>query len=589
MDWLEFDQLIFHKLFKTFNRKKVDPNAPFAVELKEISGRLTLIARALSAKPIRIIASEREGGWQGLNYFLPKSIALFSSIELNMKLYLFRLFYLHIQQNLGLNWPANHQATTQDAQLAAQKHSKTILAVLFKEYPAMQTLFSTLKNALPVTQEKNHSFTDTSWLFGRFMRHVQYNENGDTLQNFSEKPQAAHNEKPSTVLEAKHADEIESIAVDKKKQEDFMLTNNFEKVDTLEEFNGVWRDFDGDDTLEEDEEALQELNLKHMVRVDDPTHSVYQADFINNATVAESKTTEHNGFHLLYPEWDFKSRSYKENFCKIFPKKVDEKDNHYLKNTLTQNRGLLTQLKKTFALLNNQREQVTRQINGDDIDIDAATDLFVDLKARRNPNERVYISKRKKAKELSLLFLLDLSLSSDAYANGNRIIDVEKQISILFGEVLNEYGIDFQIDGFYSKTRNNTSYITLKAFNDSWQQARDRIGTVEPTGYTRIGPAIRHATSILEKNPHRKKWLILLSDGKPNDYDKYEGKYGVEDIKQSLREMRVNGIENFAFAIEEQAKYYLPQMFGDNRYNILTSPAELLHALTKLYARIEQG
>ena len=187
------------------------------------------------------------------------------------------------------------------------------------------------------------------------------------------------------------------------------------------------------------------------------------------------------------------------------------------------------------------------------------------------------------------MFLLDLSLSSDSYANGNRIIDVEKQISILFGEVLDEYMIDFQIDGFYSKTRNNTTYITLKSFNESWKTARNKIGAVEATGYTRIGPAIRHATNLLSKNYHRKKWLILLSDGKPNDYDRYEGKYGVEDIKQSLREMKIYGINNFAFAIEEQAKYYLPQMFGDNHYNILTSPVELLNSLTKLYDRIEHS
>ena len=85
----------------------------------------------------------------------------------------------------------------------------------------------------------------------------------------------------------------------------------------------------------------------------------------------------------------------------------------------------------------------------------------------------------------------------------------------------------------------------------------------------------------------RKKWLILLSDGKPNDYDRYEGKYGIQDIKQSLREMQGDGINNYAVAIEEQAKYYLPQMFGNNHYNIISSPVEMINSLTKLYKRIE--
>ena len=190
---------------------------------------------------------------------------------------------------------------------------------------------------------------------------------------------------------------------------------------------------------------------------------------------------------------------------------------------------------------------------------------------------------------MSILFLLDLSLSSDGYTKGNRIIDIEKQVSILFGEVLNEYGIDFQIDGFYSKTRNHTDYVTLKAFDSSWSSSQLSIGSAQPQGYTRIGPALRHATAIIQKRKMRKKWIILLSDGKPNDYDRYEGTYGIQDIKQSLREMNHEGINNFAVAIEEEARYYLPVMFGSNHYNILSSPVEMIRALSKLFRRIEIG
>jgi nitric oxide reductase NorD protein len=168
-------------------------------------------------------------------------------------------------------------------------------------------------------------------------------------------------------------------------------------------------------------------------------------------------------------------------------------------------------------------------------------------------------------------------------------MDVEKQMVILFGEVLNEHFVDFQIDGFYSKTRNNTTYITLKSFDESWQKSKMRIGAIQPSGYTRIGPALRHATALLNKRAKRKKWIILLSDGKPNDYDRYEGKYGIEDVKQALREMGADGINNFALAIEEHAKYYLPQMFGKNHYNILSSPMEMVNSLAKLYERIEHN
>uniref|UniRef100_UPI0040489F22 nitric oxide reductase activation protein NorD n=1 Tax=Flavobacterium sp. TaxID=239 RepID=UPI0040489F22 len=183
--------------------------------------------------------------------------------------------------------------------------------------------------------------------------------------------------------------------------------------------------------------------------------------------------------------------------------------------------------------------------------------------------------------------LLDISLSSDSYAAGNKIIDVEKQVSILFGEILNEFDIDFSINCFYSKTRNYASYLTLKDFDEDWQKAKNKIGAAEPQGYTRIGAALRHSGALLEKRESKNKWVIFLSDGKPNDYDKYEGKYGIHDVKQALKELKQKQINTYALAIEAQAKYYLPLMFGQNHYQILTNPEDLLKSLVKLYEKIK--
>ncbi len=94
---------------------------------------------------------------------------------------------------------------------------------------------------------------------------------------------------------------------------------------------------------------------------------------------------------------------------------------------------------------------------------------------------------------MAVLFLLDLSLSTDSYADGNRVLDVVKQAVILFGEVLSEHDIDFAMGGFYSKTRNNCVYQALKDFGEDWTKGKQKIGAVEPQGYTRIGPALRHS------------------------------------------------------------------------------------------------
>ena len=98
---------------------------------------------------------------------------------------------------------------------------------------------------------------------------------------------------------------------------------------------------------------------------------------------------------------------------------------------------------------------------------------------------------------------------------------------------------------------------------------------------------MRHSGAMLDKRDTKNKWVILISDGKPNDYDRYEGKYGISDVKQALRELNQRRINSYALAIEAEAKYYLPQMFGQNHYQILTTPVELLQSLVKLYEKIK--
>jgi nitric oxide reductase NorD protein len=314
---------------------------------------------------------------------------------------------------------------------------------------------------------------------------------------------------------------------------------------------------------------------------------VYQADFVENTSVAESAEIDEKGFHLKYDEWDFKKRKYLPNFCKVYPKTQVKTDTAYYKRTMSKYKTTLIGLRKMLTNVNNRLQQQRKQLQGEAFDLDALTDLYTDIHSKVSPDERIYLTQRKKEKDLAILVLLDISLSSDGYAAGNRVIDVEKEVSILFGEILNEFTIDFAIDGFYSKTRNFTTYLTLKDFKENWDKAKFKIGSIEPNGYTRIGPALRHAGARISQSDARNKWIILISDGKPNDYDKYEGQHGIQDIKQALRELNEQKINSYALAIEAQAKYYLPQMFGQNHYQILTSPEALLKSLANLYEKIK--
>ena len=585
----EIDEYIVGKFFKHLKKsKKISPEIlARTVMLTSIKPRLTILARALTGNPIEIFPAEREGGYKNNNFFLPISFAELPTKEENLTFYLFRILYLSVQQRLNLNWTLEEQDQPLAlSQLKAFETSDDVLAILFEEFSIDKKFHTETKQHF--IQKGNEKIApDFSWLYGKWMQNEKEVKSDSVLENFSDKAKTANENKPLTTLKSKAVEEVVTVELDKKQQEDYVLLHNFEKAETAEEFNGTWRDFDGSDELEEHQEALEELNMKYTVRVDDTAHSVYQSDFVENTTISESAEIDANGFHLTYNEWDFSKRIYKENFCKVYPKSQQKTDSHYYKKTIAKNASTLLGLRKMLTNVNNKMQQQKRQTQGDEFDIDAITDLYVDVHSKRTPSENIYISNRKKEKDLSILILLDISLSSDGYAAGNRVIDVEKEVSNLFGEILNEFNFDFCIDSFYSKTRNFSTYLTVKDFDENWNIAKNKIGAIEPNGYTRIGAALRHAGARLDTRNTKNKWVILISDGKPNDYDKYEGKYGVNDVKQALRELNNRNINSYALAIEAQAKYYLPQMFGQNHYQILTTPVELLHSLVHLYEKIK--
>lgn len=580
---MSFDEYLFGKIAGFYKRRTAKRNESiFRVELDDIKARLLILARAASGKVIDIFPAEREGGFKGNNFFLPINYCKFDSKDKNFNFYLFRTLYLSVQQSLQKNWYCNESISSEESRRLALENSPEIVSKLLSEYTFLEPIYTDFLEFYSSEQEP-----DYSWIYGKYMKDTDSTELNEKLENLTQKISQLEQNTELTTLKAKPVEEVQCVAIDTKQQEDYVLTHNFEKVDTAEEFDGTWRDFDGDDDLKDHQEALKELKLKFTVRVDDTAHSVYEADFLENITLQEVEDVTISKECSVYNEWDFKKGAYRQNFCKVFVVLQNKIDPDYYKNTITQYKSILVGLRKMLSSINNRWMLQRKQLQGNEFDIDATVDMLIDLHTKHTPSENIYLSNRKKDKDISIMLLLDLSLSSDGYADGNRIIDVEKQTTILFAEILNEFGVDFAIACFFSQTRNYSEFLILKKFDESWDSAKFKIGVPQPNGYTRIGAALRHAGELLKVRPTQKKWVVLLSDGKPNDFDKYEGQYGVQDVKQALRELKENNVESYALAIESTAKYYLPQMFGSNHYQILSSPIDLIHSLVKLYERIK--
>src|SRR5690606_17328868 len=185
----------------------------------------------------------------------------------------------------------------------------------------------------------------------------------------------------------------------------------------------------------------------------------------------------------------------------------------------------------------------------------------------------------------------DLSMSTDAHLDDeHKVIDVITDSLLLFGEALSSVGDDFALYGFSSLRRQQVRLLELKNFRQRYgDDTRGRILALKPGYYTRMGAAIRQATGQLAERRQRRKLLLLVTDGKPNDLDLYEGRYGVEDTREAVLEARARGVVPFCITIDQQAGDYLPYMFGANGFTLIKNPQQLPLRLPQLYRQLTQA
>ncbi len=292
------------------------------------------------------------------------------------------------------------------------------------------------------------------------------------------------------------------------------------------------------------------------------------------------------GEGILLPEWHYKKQLLQPAHCR-------------LQTMVARNAGpmaLPAHLSATARRLRSQFEALTPvkvwlkgQFDGTELDLDACVQFTADRISGLNARQAgLYQAHHNRDRELACLLLADLSLSTDAHVNDHaRVIDVIRDTLLLFSEALSATGDRFALYGFSSLRRENIRFHLLKEFEHKYNDVvRGRISALKPGFYTRMGAAIRHSSQLLSKQAATQHLLLILTDGKPNDLDQYEGRYGVEDTRIAIQEARQMGLRPFCVTIDEKGSRYLPHLFGVNGYVVIRKPSELPRQLPMLYAQL---
>lgn len=290
------------------------------------------------------------------------------------------------------------------------------------------------------------------------------------------------------------------------------------------------------------------------------------------------------GDGIRLPEWDFRKQQLRPAYCLLQPMLADDAPASPLPVEL---KSEVNRVKRYFAHLNPQTQRKNRQLQGDELDLNAwLQHITQPVKIQDTP--ACFRALKQQHRDLSCLLLADLSMSTDCGIDTQtRVIDVIRDTLLIFSEALNDTHDQLGIYGFSSVRNKHIRYHVLKNFNEPYSDhVRGRIMSIKPGFYTRLGSAIRQSMAVLGLQKSAQKLLLILSDGKPNDLDQYEGRYGIEDTRQAFLEAKQQGITPFCVTIDADANAYLPYIFGDQGYCIVSNPAQLARVLPKLYLRL---
>jgi nitric oxide reductase NorD protein len=340
----------------------------------------------------------------------------------------------------------------------------------------------------------------------------------------------------------------------------------------------------------------ESLNINRMVDDDDQDNAAKAAEDQDHLTLSRNmkraatrlrlsldlspQDADHERLagQFTYPEWNRRTGDYMPAHTRVLEAEARPHAEY------APDPRLVTRVKRQFAPLHPRRLVLPRQIDGDDLHLDAVVTSRTDLACGREGSDRVWQSNRPMARDLSVAILMDCSRSTEAAIGDTSVIEVAREALSALACGIDTAGDRLGIWGFSSLRRDRVFLHRAKTFDEPMSRAvTARIGGLKPGHYTRLGAAIRHVSAELADEGATRRLLLVLTDGKPNDLDHYEGQHGIEDSRMAVREARASGQAVHGVIVDADGQDWFARIFGRTGFTLLPNPARLPRALPDIY------
>ncbi len=374
---------------------------------------------------------------------------------------------------------------------------------------------------------------------------------------------------------------------DQAERNDSFILHKFEALLSVAQFVNLNRriEDDDEDSAKKAADDMDEFGLGQTTKAP-ATRLRLHLDLAPEDADIEALASEHS-----YPEWDARRGVYLPNHTCVFATPV-EADGDHLHVFDPRAEARIRAVRRQFEALRPALVSTPGHLDGDELDTDRAVRAMADFRATGESDGRLWRQTRPLARDLAVSILLDVSRSTEGSVScargiSRQIIEIEREALAALAWGLDACGDSFAIHGFSSLRRNRVYVHEAKRFDEPMSRAIEaRIAALKPGFYTRLGAAIRHASADLASQSTRRRLLIVITDGKPNDLDHYEGRHGIEDSRRAVLEARRAGHSVFGITVDREARSWFARIFGSGGFAVVPEPDRLTQALPRIYAQI---
>lgn len=311
----------------------------------------------------------------------------------------------------------------------------------------------------------------------------------------------------------------------------------------------------------------------------------------DESTDQAAGATEMELDRFSYPEWDRRIERLRPDWCTVIEKLPAWQGIGAVNNSPGKNERVAS-MALPHALRFSRTRRLRRQWEGDDVDLNAAIDVMVQRRSQLQPEPRLFLRSGREQVPSSVLVLLDLSESTNDRVSGTTmsLLELEKQAALWLAESVHQGADRLAVHGFSSNTRAEVYYYRLLEFGCALTPAsRGMITEVQARYSTRMGAALRHATTLLQDEPHLQRAILLVTDGAPSDIDVHEPRYLTEDARAAVIEARNAGVQTHCIALYTGDDNYVRRIFGWRNFSMVQDaqslPVQLKRACLRLMAR----